>query len=109
MTWDATWILASAQSTNEPFIQIFPEPENAMGNSLKRTPGRGRRPSEPGKRQFNMGVAGSRLGGRRFVRVVREFGEKAPSWASRRPFTPIGRAALPEPRTPNPRTANPRT
>src|SRR5574338_1680204 len=30
MTCDATWIFASAQSTSEPFIQIFPVPVKAI-------------------------------------------------------------------------------
>src|SRR5688500_13579963 len=40
MTCDAMWILASAQSTIAPFIQIFPEPENAISRTpSKRTAG----------------------------------------------------------------------
>jgi hypothetical protein len=31
MTCEATWIVASFQSTIDPFIQIFPVPANAMG------------------------------------------------------------------------------
>src|SRR4029079_6197210 len=43
MTCDATWIVASFQSTIDPFIQIFPVPANAMGNysycfSLQKAP-----------------------------------------------------------------------
>src|SRR5436190_5536413 len=33
MTWDATWIVASAQSTSFPFIQILPVPEKAIGTT----------------------------------------------------------------------------
>src|SRR3972149_9270237 len=42
MTWEAIWIFASAQSTSEPFIQIFPVPVKAINCSF-----RGRRPRAP--------------------------------------------------------------
>src|SRR5688500_3067848 len=34
MTCEATWIVASFQSTIDPFIQIFPVPANAMMRKL---------------------------------------------------------------------------
>src|SRR5689334_18532932 len=34
MTWDATWMVASFQSTIDPFIQIFPVPANAIVQRL---------------------------------------------------------------------------